>query len=230
MELSSARLPHDMPRRRSRCDARLSSRCVRWYSCELAFCTWVGLLPCLGSKHLRIRNLWAETGGRASASRWARRGTAIVTTSCDYAYSGSKRHGRLSRVRSAAQSQACPPREAGAASCGAAKRGGISQEGRYISHSQEARHISQEATCDMPAVLALEVALPPREPGHELRLLETERLQGLPRVLALATARAAARSAAPTARSGAARGDAGGGAVAVAPASAVLRGRGEQAA
>ena len=95
--------------------------------------------------------------------------------------------------------------------------------------------ISQEATSDMPAVLALEVALPPREPGHELRLLETERLQGLPRVLALATARAAARNAAPTARSGAARGgaargDAGGGAVAVAPASAVLRGRGEQAA
>ena len=69
MDPSSARLPHDMPRRRSRCDARLSSRCVRWYSCELAFCRWVGLFPCLESKHLRICNLWAETGGRASASR-----------------------------------------------------------------------------------------------------------------------------------------------------------------
>ena len=69
LDPSSARLPHDMPRRRSRCDARLSSRCVRWYSCELAFCRWVGLFPCLESKHLRICNLWAETGGRASASR-----------------------------------------------------------------------------------------------------------------------------------------------------------------
>eukprot|EP00964_Phaeocystis_antarctica_P076406 scaffold47238_cov72-Phaeocystis_antarctica.AAC.6 len=93
----------------------------------------------------------------------------------------------------------------------------------------------------LAAVLSLEVSLPPREPSHELRLLDAERLQGLPRVLALATARAAARGTAPTARGdadaagGAASGAAGGGsaaggAVALAPASAVLRGRGEEAA
>jgi hypothetical protein len=76
LALSSARLPHDMPRRRSLCDARLSSRCVCWYSCELAFCRWVGLLPCLESKGLVIRNLWTKAGGRASASRWDGRETA----------------------------------------------------------------------------------------------------------------------------------------------------------
>ena len=97
-----------------------------------------------------------------------------------------------------------------------------------------------EATCDMRPMLALEVSLPAREPSHELRLLDAERLQGLPRELALTTARAAARGTAPTTRgdadaaggaaSGAAGGGAAGGAMAVAPASAVLRGRGEEAA
>ena len=79
----------------------------------------------------------------------------------------------------------------------------------------------------LAAVLALEVPLPVRELAHEPHLPDAERLEGVPREVALAAARAAVRGAAPTAGSD---GGAAGGTVPVPPASAVRRGRGEQAA